>query len=358
MSEIARDYAAAVALISASPSAHFTVGADGGIRKESAIKSFFGHRPVTEQKMDEAVGEALLQMYDRAVAQSAGSGRGLDLVAPRQLDVVARFIVAYDRMHAAQQQARHNPSTASLTDRSVKVQVHEPTDAGSKHLQTFQQVLSANGMAPGDMVDHVQRLQKAAASYSPATLHVFNNFALGGGNLTFQILYNHPECMDPTISADERHTRYQNCARPYVAAAKAKMAEGEHDYVQAQLAEGFPPEEAQSLWELRLESTNSMFDTNGNLHHQFSSGLDCLVPLGRYIADAHQQSLTVEQAMTPIRLWMGGNPDTLESIWQTQPDKAPPLAEIALIARMVEKGIPLSDAQADTALKYFQPKSS
>lgn len=358
MSDIARDYAAAVALIAANPSAYFTVGADGVIRKESAIKSFFGHRPVAQQKMDEAVGEALLQMYDRAMAQTAGSGGGMDLVAPRQLDVVARFIVAYDRVHAAQQQARHNPSTASLTDRSVKVQVHEPTDEGSKHLQTFQKVLSANGMAPGDMVDHVQRLQKAAAAYSPATLNVFNNFALGGGNLTFQVLFDHPECMDASISADERHVRYQNCARPYVAAAKAKMAQSESAFVQAKLAEGSSLEEAQMLWEMRLESTNRMFDTNGNLHHQFSSGLDCLVPLGRYIADAKQQSLTVDQAMTPIRLWMGGNPDTLESIWQTQPDRAPALAEIALIARMVEKGIPLSDDQADAALQYFQPKSS
>lgn len=357
MSAVARDYASAVALITAHPNAHFRVDADGAIRKESAIKAFFGHRDVMHQQMDVAVGEALLQMYDSAMAQPAEARGGLELIAPRQLDVVARFITAYDRFHAAQQ-TRQNAAPAPLTDRSVTVKVHEPTDAGSKHLKTFQNVLSANGMAPGDMVDHVQRLQNAAAAFSPATLNVFNNFALGGGNLTFQVLFDHPECMDPSVSSDERLSRYEACAQPYVAAAKAAMVQSEEAFIQSKVDDECSLEDAQTLWAVKLESTLQMMDTNGTLRHQLSNGLDCLVPLGDYIAEAKKQSLTVEQAMTPIRLWMGSSHDTLASIWQAQPERAPALAEIGLVARMIEKGIPLSDAQANLALDFFQAKSS
>lgn len=357
MTAIARDYASAVSLIAANPKAHFSVDADGAIHQESRIKTFFGHRDVTQQKMDTAVGEALLQMYETALSHPTEGSTTLALVAPRQLDVVARFIRAYDQSRASAQHTRQKP-LAPLTGRSVTVTLHEPTDAGSKHLQSFQKVLSANGMAPGDMVDHVQRLQKTAAGFSPAALKAFNDFSLGGGNLIFRVLFNHPECTDPALSTEERHARYQICAKPYVEAAKAKLAQSEGAFVQARIAEGSSPEDAQSDWDLKWASTSMMLDINGNLHHQLSSGADCLADLGRYIAEAKNQSLTEDQAMTPIRVWMDGNPETLESIWQAKPDEVPALAEIALVARLIEKGIPLSDEQAQMAMQYFPPKSS
>ncbi len=357
MTAIARDYSAAVALIAAHPNANFHVDADGAIHQESRIKALFGHRDVAQQRMDMAVGEALLQMYETALAQPAKAGRTLALVAPRQLDVVARFIRAYDQSRDSVPHDRQKP-LAPLTGRSVTVTLHEPTDAGSKHLQSFQKVLSANGMAPGNMVDHVQRLQKTAAGFSPAALKAFNDFALGGGNLIFRVLFNHPECMDPALSTEERHARYQICAQPYVKAAKEKLTQSEGAFVQARIDEGSSPEDAQSDWDLKWASTSMMLDINANLHHQLSNGADCWVDLGRYIAEAKKQSLTEDQAMTPIRVWMDGNPETLESIWQAKPDEAPALAEIALVARLIEKGIPLSDEQAQMAMQYFPPKSS
>lgn len=356
MSNIARDYQSAVALISASPNAHFTVHADGGISKESRIKAFFGHRDVEHRKMDAKVGEALVTMYEQARTQAAGAQA---LVEPHQLEVVARFIRAYDQARAAAGHADQAATEGVFGGRSPSIPAQGPTDAGSKHRLALQKILAANGLRPAGMVDYVQRLQQAASGFSPEALHRFNRFALGGGNTIFRVLFNHPECTDPSVSAEERHTRYKACARPHIEATKAELMRGKDAFLQLRMDQEFTAEEAQAYWEEYVLSINATMELNATLDYQLDNIGDCLVELGAYIAAAKQNGLTQDQAMTPIRLWMSaGKTDTLDAIWQANPDLAPPLAELGLVARLIEQEIPLSNNQALLAMDYFPGASS
>ncbi len=356
MPTIARDYSAAVALIAANPNAHFSVDQDGHIQKTSRIKALFGQRDVVHQQTDHAVGAALLHLYDRALA--SGPAQAASLVNPRQLAVVARFIQAHDQAQAAGQAPSAGASNAAFNGRKPSAPGLAPTDAGTRQLREIQRTLAANGLVPSDMVSHVRRMQAAAADQSPDSLSAFNNFALGGGNITFSVLFHHPECTDPSVAPQVRHARYAACARPYVDAAKAKLQDGEAAFVAKKIADGLSPDDAQTFWDMNRLTTGQMMETNATLDHQLRSGKDCLLALGAYIAAAKAQGLDATQAMTPIRLWMGSGTEALASTWQSQAHKAPPLDELGLVARLIEEDIPLSDLQAQLAKQFFPPPSS
>ena len=299
--------------------------------------------------MDASVGEALLAMYEHARTQPASAQEAQDLVEPRQLEVFTRFMRAYDQARAASGTPGLAPADAAFGGRSASIPASEPTDEGSQRLRAMTAVLAANGVTPSGMVGYVQLLQQVASGFTPEAFHRFNRFALGGGNTIFRVLFHNPQCMDASVSTEERHTRYKACARPYAERATAESLRGEAAFLQLRMDQGYTAEEAQAYWEQKVLSVNAVMEINSTLEHQLGTVGDCLVELGSYIALAKQHGLTEDQAMTPIRLWMSGKTDTLDSIWRANPDLAPPLAEIGLVARLIEQEIPLSNDQAELA---------
>ena len=363
MADIARDYGAAIALLQSHPQGHFVADASGGIKRQSAVEHFFRQRGVAQRQVDAEIGRNLIALYEKALV---GAGNGGSPTDPRQLQVAARFINAYNAQ-------RNQPSAPAsgvgspLTQRKPSVpqstsagQPALAVDPGTARLQAVTASLATRGLAADTYVAYVRNLSELAAGFSPAELSAFNGFGLGLGNVVFRTFYEHPECGAAEVDAATRQARYAEHSGEQIARAKQQAVDGKEAWIAQQLANNPSAQRAEleDDWDMALPLRLLVFDTDKSIDGRIKSNGDHTLALGRYVARARELGLTTEQAMTPIRLWKGLGDKPLQEEWQSGRVEAPELDELSAIAALVQQGIPLTERQANLVNHYLPPLSS
>lgn len=375
----AYDYKAAIDLMAAHPRAHFTVTADGGIRRESAVDHRFGHRGVTTLQRDAEVGKALIEMYGRQVLLESATAHPKDalspsgLVNPRHAVSVAHYIAAYNQWRKQDQAFEANSpdaDTYSMLNRmaSIPAGFEAPrADPGSLGLIAAQQALAKQGISPGEVVIQTEKLVELAQGYTPAQLSDFNRHTMGLGSVTFKALFEDPSLLDaeglaePTQVAD-RSARFQGLAERATDELKQSMLNARDQWIIDRWRQGGSTGgELMEHW-ITIQQTNApeleaVPKRFGKL--VADAGPAVLQALQAYLLQAKAQGLSAAQAMLGIRLFMGNQQDqTLAELWRAQPHRAPNLDELRLLARLVDEGVPLTEQQRQDFMQYLPPSST
>lgn len=375
----AYDYKAAIDLMAAHPSAHFTVTADGGIRKESAVAHRFGHRGVEQLQRDAEVGKALIEMFGRQVLIESATAHPKDalspsgLVNPRHDASVARYIAAYNQRRQQDQAFEANSpdaNTYSMLNRMASIPAGSRApclDPGSLNLRTVQQALAKQGLSPGEVVSQTEKLVDLARAHTPAQLSAFNRHTMGLGSVTFKALFEDPSLLDAPglaepVQVAERAARFQGLAERATDELKQSMLNARDQWIIDRWRQGGSTGgELMEHW-ITIQQTNApeleaVPKRFGKL--VADAGPEVLQALQAYLLQAKSHGLSAEQAMLGIRLFMGNQAQqTLNQVWQAEPQRAPQLDELRLLARLVDEGVPLTEQQRQDFMQYLPPSST
>ncbi len=368
MTEIARDYRSALALITAHPDGRFSVTKDGAIQHERnwALLPFGQKARKTEQlQRDAQVGTRLMEMYSQALVEGAPG-----TVDPVSLDVAARFIQACEaqRQHAGAAAAAGGAAAAgpALHTRTPSApQAWAMSQLGvnaTDNRGRVKEALRQRGLRPNDLIDQVKYAKSICNSRSPAQLTAFNAACMGGGDVGFRVIYEHPECLDEATELAARDAIYAQHAAPLIDSILSRMMDQKESWMQEKLRADpdFDQAELELLWTSRVSSTTAGVQSHADLSRvrSLSSG-DTLKQLSRFVEEARFFGLTADQAMGAIRIWMGDSTEPLSTEWERNPAKAPDVNELSTLFMLLDQeSVPLTDAQANAILKYLPPAST
>ena len=375
MPETARDYRHAIRLIESNPAVNFRVTNDGGIQRDSS-KHFpmLGGRKVEQLRRDAEVGKALIKLYGQAVTSDSAAPGEAPPINPRQLAVVERFMAAYDQIYggpAGGGQGRsasqapgllsRTPSIGGASDLSATALV-DSNDPGTRNLQKVQSALEQNGLKASSFVDHVKTLYRVVEGRLCSDLEAFNAHTLGGGNVIFRALYDRPQFLKPVSSeatVDYLDEVFAQTKRGFVAKARRQIEDTKDLWIAEHLVPGTDFEELEQNWQDMLPIRVRALEAGGSLSDiRAKLGPQACAALSDYISDCHAEGLKVDHAMTPIRIWMGPQAQTVERAVQLNPNLLPDMRELRVLCQLVEQGMPLTDLQANALLKYMPPPSS
>ncbi|MEY2729379.1 MAG: hypothetical protein RL584_505 [Pseudomonadota bacterium] len=373
--EIARDYRHAIRLIETNPAVNFRVTNDGGIQRDTS-KHFpmLGGRKVEQLRRDAEVGKALIRLYGQAVTSDSAAQGEAPLINPRQLAVVERFMAAYDQVYGgsaggtsgrsasqAPDLLSRRPSIGSAPDPSAAA-LSAPQDPGTRNLQMVQSALEKHGLQASSYVDHVKSLFRVVEGRLRSDLLAINEHALGGGNVVFRALYDHPEFLNPVTTeaaVDYLNDAFEHTKRGFIAKARREIEHTKGQWIAEHMTPGADFAEMEQAWQDILPTRVLALEAGGTLADiRAKMGTRAWAALSDYIRDCHAEGLKVDQALTPIRLWMRPQDQTVERASEHDPSLRPDIAELRVLCQLVEQGMPMTDSQVTALLKYMPPPSS
>ncbi|NBO77352.1 MAG: hypothetical protein EBV28_10250 [Betaproteobacteria bacterium] len=346
MPETARDYRHAIRLIETNLAVNFRVTNDGGIQRDTS-KHFpmLGGRKVEQLRRDAEVGKALIKLYGQAVTSGSSAQGQAPLINPRQLAVVERFMAAYDQIYGGPAdggQVRSASQAPGLLSRTPSIGV-------------------ASDLSAAALVDS-NDLYRVVEGRLCSDLEAFNAHTLGGGNVIFRALYDRTQFLKPVSSeatVDYLDDVFAQTKRGFVAKARRQIEDTKDLWIAEHLVPGTDFEELEQNWQDMLPIRVRALEAGGSLSDiRAKLGPKTCAALSDYISDCHAEGLKVDHAMTPIRIWMGPQAQTVERAVQLNPNLLPDMDELQVLCQLVEQGMPLTDLQANALLKYMPPPSS
>jgi len=361
MSDIARDYRAALALLRSNPTAHFVAVAGNGIRTEAAVTRTFAARGLKQVQIDAEVGRVLVALYNEAVEI------GHEAVDPRDIDVAARFVQAYE----AQRLAAGGPSVgpplrARSASRSASDAVTGPVEAGrsarppTRHpaqVRATDMRMALERFGFDHFGRYVRALTSLAQTRSSRDLQTINAAALGAGNIMLKTLFDRPECTDPQLPRELRREAYARYAPRFVQAAKAQYEASLPALLEQKVAQT-GEDERDDLWQTiqaNVPLQHRLFELASDTRNVDDADFDAIVD---YVRDAQNLGLSVDGAMIPIRMWMGDADTPLGETWKAEPSKAPDLALADMLGDLMDKTGHLTEEQFRDMKPYLPPTST
>lgn len=370
MTEFARDYRSAIALISAHPDGRFSVTKDGAIQHERnwALLPFGQKARKAEQlQRDAQVGARLLEMYGQARNEGIPG-----LIDPASQEVAARFIQACEALRqgagasaalpglgVGQAGPALNARTPSTPQAWAMSQLGQ---SASDNRSRVKGALRQHGLSANDLIDQVKYTKSICGSRSAALLKAFNAVCMGGGDVGFRVFYEHPECLDEAIDLATREAMYAQHAKPLIDGVLSRVTDQKEAWMQdkRRADPDFVQAELEMLWASRVSSTTVGVQSHAELSRvrSLSSG-DTLQQLSRFVEEARFFGLTADQAMGAIRIWMGDSEVPLSAHWEQHPARAPDINELRTLLMLLDRDdVPLTDAQANAIVKYLPPPST
>lgn len=370
MTEFARDYRSAIALISAHPDGRFSVTKDGAIQHERNWALFpFGQkaRKAEQPQRDAQVGARLLEMYGQA------RNEGIPGVPdPASQEVAVRFIQACEALRQGAGASAAVPG-AGVGEAGPALNARTPSTPQAWAMSQLGQsapdnrsrvegALRQHGLSANDLIDQVKYTKSICGSRSPALLSAFNAACMGGGDIGFRVFYEHPECLDETTDFSTREAIYAQHAKPLIESTLSRMMGQKESWMQdkRRVDPDFDQAELEMLWTSRVNSTTAGVESHAELSRvrNLSSG-DTLPQLGRFIEESRFFGLTADQAMSAIRVLMGDSKEPLSAQWDQHPAAAPDVNELRTLLMLLDRDeVPLTDAQANAIVKYLPPAST